>query len=265
VAHSVHLRDEFRLAGVAAEHLDGKTPIEERDAILDRLAAGTIDIVTNCGVLTEGWDQPEVSCLILARPTKSIGLYLQMVGRVLRAAPGKDDAIILDHAGAVFEHGFVDEPIAWRLAANCSAENRAQGSRARGQAPSLATCPECSAVRSEGQPCRFCGWRPQPKPRAVEVADGELGEVDRDRKVRQVAYSDADKLRFYLQLLWIAGQRGYAAGWAWYRFKDRFGHSPPRTNANPIPPDDAVRRWVRHRDIAYSKAKRAREGVPCAP
>jgi DNA repair protein RadD len=63
VAHSVHLRNEFRDAGVLAEHLDGSTPIEERDRILAQLASGTIDVVTNCMVLTEGWDQPRVSCL----------------------------------------------------------------------------------------------------------------------------------------------------------------------------------------------------------
>ena len=74
VAHSVHLRDEFLAAGVRAEHLDGSTPTAERDAILARLAAGETELVTNCMVLTEGWDQPEVSCLVLARPTRHMGL-----------------------------------------------------------------------------------------------------------------------------------------------------------------------------------------------
>jgi DNA repair protein RadD len=105
VAHSIHLRDEFRLSGVRAEHIDGATPKDERDAILARLASGEIEMVTNCMVLTEGWDMPEVSCCILARPTKKMGLYRQMVGRVLRPAPGKTNAIILDHSGAVYLHG----------------------------------------------------------------------------------------------------------------------------------------------------------------
>jgi superfamily II DNA or RNA helicase len=98
VGHSRHIRDEFRRAGVLAEHLDGSTPTDERDRILAQLAAGQIDVVTNAMVLTEGWDSPSVSCLVLARPTKSLGLYRQMVGRVLRPAPGKTDALILDHA-----------------------------------------------------------------------------------------------------------------------------------------------------------------------
>ena len=99
VQHSIHLRDEFRTSGVWAEHIDGKTPKEERDEILKRLSRKEIDLVTNCMVLTEGWDQPEVSCVVLARPTKHMGLYRQMVGRVLRPAEGKSDALVIEHAG----------------------------------------------------------------------------------------------------------------------------------------------------------------------
>ena len=66
-------------------------------------------------VLTEGWDMPDCGCLILARPTKKMGLYRQMVGRVLRPADGKPDAIVLDHSGAVFRHGFVEDHVEWTL------------------------------------------------------------------------------------------------------------------------------------------------------
>ena len=92
VAHSLHIRDEFIKSGVEAEHLDGTIPKPERDAVLARLASGETTLVTNCMVLTEGWDQPEVSCVILARPTRKMGLYRQMVGRVFRPAPGKVNA-----------------------------------------------------------------------------------------------------------------------------------------------------------------------------
>src|SRR5262249_52236114 len=68
VAHSVHIKNEFVNAGVRAEHLDGGTPKDDRDAILARLAAGETQVVSNCMVLTEGWDMPSVGCCILARP-----------------------------------------------------------------------------------------------------------------------------------------------------------------------------------------------------
>jgi DNA repair protein RadD len=105
IAHSVHIAREFVNAGVRAEHLDGGTPIAEREAILARLESGETELVSNCMVLTEGWDMPEVGCCILARPTQQMSLYWQMIGRVLRPAEGKVDAIILDHSGAVFRHG----------------------------------------------------------------------------------------------------------------------------------------------------------------
>ena len=112
-----------------AEHVDGATPKDERDEILKRLSRGDLELVTNCMVLTEGWDQPDVACCVLARPTKSIGLYRQMAGRVIRPAPGKTDALILDHAGAVFQHGFVEDPVIWTLDPDTKAETPAHVTR----------------------------------------------------------------------------------------------------------------------------------------
>ena len=115
VQHSLHIRDEFLKSGVRAAHVDGTMPKANRDAVLGQLASGELELITNCMVLTEGWDMPEVSCCILARPTKKMGLYRQMVGRVLRPAPGKTNATVLDHSGAVFRHGFVEDRGDWTL------------------------------------------------------------------------------------------------------------------------------------------------------
>jgi superfamily II DNA or RNA helicase len=104
VAHSVSIRDEFLKAGVRAEHLDGATPKNERDAILARLASGETELVVNCMVLTEGFDCPPVGCIQLARPTKQMGLYRQMAGRGLRPADNKSNLILIDHGGAVHRH-----------------------------------------------------------------------------------------------------------------------------------------------------------------
>jgi DNA repair protein RadD len=260
VEHSLYIRDEFRRAGAMAEHLDGSTPTAERDQILADLAAGTVEVVTNCMVLTEGWDCPEVACIILARPTKSLGLFRQMAGRGLRPAPGKRDLLLLDHAGTIFEHGFIEESITWTLDEDRRAENRAQTSRAQHRAPELVICPECKAIRREGSPCPSCGWRPQPKPKAVDIAEGELGEVDRQKQVHQRKYSTTDKNNFFRQLLWIARERGYKPGWAAHKFKEKFGTWPPRGSPVPTPPDDATRSWVRSRQIAFAKAKQAEGG-----
>ena len=115
VAHSRHIASEFVKAGVKAEHLDGNTPKSVRDAILGRLAAGDTKVVVNCKVLTEGFDLPDVGCLVLARPTRQQGLYRQMVGRGLRPAEGKSHLVVLDHSGAIYRHGCVEDSIAWTL------------------------------------------------------------------------------------------------------------------------------------------------------
>jgi superfamily II DNA or RNA helicase len=257
VAHSLHIRNEFRRFGVLAEHIDGGTPIEERMAILAGFAAGNVDVVCNCAVLTEGWDRPEASCLIMARPTKSLGLYRQMVGRILRPASGKTDAVILDHSGAVFQHGFPDDDVVWTLHQDRRAENREHAARGRHRAPVLTTCPECSAVRLEGRPCIVCGWHPVKKPNAVEVADGELGEVGRQRVVSAPQYGPLERERFHRQLAGIATQRSYKSGWVAHKYREKFGAWPPTRFVEPLEPSPEVHAWVRSRAIAYAKAMAA--------
>jgi superfamily II DNA or RNA helicase len=101
VAHSVHLTDELIKSGVRAEYVDGTTPQADREAILGRLASGETEVVCNCMILTEGFDLPDIGCIALVRPTRSLGLFRQMIGRGLRPADGKSDVIILDHSGGV--------------------------------------------------------------------------------------------------------------------------------------------------------------------
>lgn len=100
VATSTELARLLSDQGIPAEHLDGTTHPDDRRAILARLASGKTQVVTNCMVLTEGWDEPSVSCMLNCRPTQNRGLFIQMAGRVLRTHPGKADALILDVGGA---------------------------------------------------------------------------------------------------------------------------------------------------------------------
>ncbi len=252
VGHSVHIRDEFRRSGALAEHIDANTPNEERDAILSRLARGEVEIVCNAMVLTEGWDCPSVSCLVMARPTKSLSLYRQMVGRVLRPAPGKDHALIIDHAGATFMHGFAEDEIVWTLGEDDKAANPAHARRGNSPGmPALVQCPECMGVMFEGRGCSLCGWKPRPKAQSFAVRDGVLGEVGRDRQARAVS---EDRRKFYQMLLWIAQQRGRKTGWAYHAYQAKFGAEPKWRDVAPIPADEVTRAWVRHRDIAYAKS-----------
>lgn len=95
---------EFLAAGVKSSVIWGTMPAEDRRLALKQLASGDIEVLVNCMVLTEGFDEPSVSCVIIARPTKSAALYVQMVGRGLRLFPGKLDALVLDVVGASQDH-----------------------------------------------------------------------------------------------------------------------------------------------------------------
>lgn len=99
VATSLAARDAFVAAGVRAEHVDGTTPRDERRGILRHLSTGQVELVCNVGVLTEGFDEPSLGCILIAAPTRSRIKYAQMVGRGTRLYPGKTECLILDLAG----------------------------------------------------------------------------------------------------------------------------------------------------------------------
>lgn len=101
------LAEAMNARGIVTEHLDGTTDKTERKAILARLKTGETQWVTNCAVLTEGFDEPSISCVLVGRPTKFHGLYVQMVGRGTRLYPGKADLLVLDVVGASNRHELV--------------------------------------------------------------------------------------------------------------------------------------------------------------
>lgn len=105
VEHSKQIVERFKNAGISCAHVDAKTAKQEREQILSDFRNGIIKVVSNVEIITEGFDFPECEVVQLARPTKSLSLYLQMVGRVMRPAKGKKEGIVLDNAGLWLEHG----------------------------------------------------------------------------------------------------------------------------------------------------------------
>ncbi|MCG2632855.1 DEAD/DEAH box helicase family protein [Bradyrhizobium sp. WYCCWR 13023] len=260
VRHSIHIRDEFASAGVRAEHIDGGTPMAERDATLGRLACGEVDLVTNCMVLTEGWDMPALGCLILARPTKQMGLYRQMIGRGLRPAPDKANCIVLDHSGATFRLGFAEDFIDWTLDPDLHADNPTHAARGGDfpGGPKIAECPECGAARVGGMACLNCGYLPARSPRAVEVGDGDLGLVDASRRARSDPVDLRIRDEWHGMLAGIAAERGYKPGWVAHQYHTRFGEWPPRTAEAVVrEPSVEVRRWVKSRMIAFARRRKS--------
>jgi len=215
VEHSKHIVDRFREAGVAAEHLDGTMASGERDAILARLESGETRVVSNCAVLCEGWDQPSVKCVVLARPTKSLGLHLQQCGRILRPW-GDVGALILDHAGNIIEHGLPQDERELSL-------DPPRKKKAGDRGPSCKTCEDCFAiVPSATLVCPACGAvfpTSEEREKAKQEQDGELVEV-RSATIEE-------KRAAFDELCATARERGYKGGWVFHRYRERFGVSPP--------------------------------------
>ena len=229
-AHGRILHNEFVINGVAAEYLDGDTPKAEREGILSSAADGKTRVIVNVAVLTEGWDLPVCSCAVIARPTRSEGLYLQMAGRILRPAPDKTDCIILDHGNCARSFGLVDMDREWSL------EDSAMV-RAKCDAPSLTVCKQCFATYLSSLPaCPECGHVPQRKPHEIVQAEGELGEITMSDFERQVREEYADLRR-------VARERGYKPGWAWHLIAARHGDSV----AERYFPKRQLKPWVRQR------------------
>lgn len=212
VGHSRAIVEQFIAAGVRAEHLDGTTDDDERAAILARLATGETTVVANFGVLTEGWDLPRCKCVILARPTKSTGLYLQMAGRGLRP-DGDTPALLLDHAGCVLAHGFPQDDREWSL------ESR----RKRAGAAPVKVCPSCYASLPSGTlTCPECGHVFEAPPREeIETVDGALVQV-----VPPATLPVAVRREWYEQQVATAKSRGWKLGAARHRYREKFGGWP---------------------------------------
>ena len=121
--------------------------------------------------------------------------------------------------------------------------------------PTLTTCPECKAMRYEGQSCPLCHWRAVAKAKPVAVADGELGEVGRDRRITAL---QQNRLAFHRQLTWVARKRGYKDGWVAHKYREKFGDWPRQRSVSPMQPEPATLSWMRSRAIAYAKSRAVR-------
>ena len=209
IAHAEHVAASFNRAGIPAGTLLGET--RDRDQVVAAFAAGNLQVLVTVDVVSEGFDIPAAGCAILLRPTQSLGLYLQQVGRVLRPAPNKAAAIVLDHVGNVHRHGWPDDFREWSL------DDRERRTRANGDgdaAPTVRTCPECFAAFKPAPLCPCCGAACAPPPRLIRQQDGELRELK--RKAVQQRVSERKKAQTLQQLIAVGQARGMRnpVGWA---------------------------------------------------
>jgi superfamily II DNA or RNA helicase len=219
IDHSRHIVARFAAAGIAAEHVDGNTPPDERAAILDRLRTGETLIVSNVDIITEGYDLPSLSCAILARPTVSLTKALQMIGRIMRPTAGKSDAIVLDHAACTIRHGLPSEPRVWSL----------EGREQRRADSGVRVCSYCFAVSRAKVRCDQCGEAFPVEHRTNTIKRERRGDLIRAAaRAKAARTSEADKVRIFHELRAVGQRKNYKPGWAYWQFRLKFGEGPPR-------------------------------------
>jgi len=249
-AHAKALQDEFMHAGVSAGYIDGETPNDERHAIFDAMTAGAMRVLCSVDVVSMGWDMPEASCGIIARPTKSIARYLQMVGRIMRIHPLKRDAWVIDHAGAVDELGFADDPQPWSLDGKSKIQERKAAAKAE---PNPIECSQCHRVFKPAKICPGCGHDMGGRAaKAIEAHQAELQEIDRKTREPKKA-TMADKQAWWSGFLHMARERGKSDRWVLAQYKSKFGVWPRGLVDTPLPPTPEVVSWEHSQRIRWAK------------
>ena len=241
VDHARHVAEEFHRRGISCRTIFGDTPKEERDAIIAAFKRGEIRALASMGVLTTGFNAPAIDLIALLRPTKSAGLYVQMVGRGTRLAPGKENCLVLDFAGNVRRHGPID-----------LVRPKRPGEGGGGDAPTK-VCPECDTIIAlSATECPDCGY--EFPAREVKIAPTAAAlpvlspKAPQWLQVSGVSYSRHDKRggRPSLKVTYSCGLTSYSEwvciehqGYARQKAADWWRKRAPGTKV-PLSVDEAI-------------------------
>jgi DNA repair protein RadD len=251
LGHARKLADEFNSRGVVCGYVDAYTDRRARNELGEAFRARQVQVICSVGTLTTGIDW-DVRCIILARPTKSEILYVQIIGRGLRTGVGKDHCLILDHSDTTLRLGFVTD-IHHEELDDGKPNRSAKASVAEEKKPR--ECPACKALKNT-HVCPSCGFAPQ-RQSQLKVRDGELVELD----YRKGKTPIGDKQSVYSGLLFYAGSRGYKKGWAAQQYRQAFGVWPRGLAERPVPPTIEQSQWIKSRQIAFAKGRANAENI----
>ena len=209
VKHAHHVAEQFRNAGIPAYALDSGTDRTIRRKALKDFRNGFIKVLASCDIFGEGLDVPAVEAGILLRPTQSLALYIQQIGRCLRTFEGKTHALIFDHAGNVLRFGLPSEDRQWSLTGTESTK------RAKKATLTVRVCAKCFSASRAGTPvCSNCGHPFEVSPREVAHKDGELQEITPEMLARKADRRMQGRARTLEELEVFGRMKGFAPGWA---------------------------------------------------
>lgn len=222
INHSKHIEKMFNDAGIPTKHCDADSTDQERDDVIKQLESGEIKVITNVGIFCTGVDIPSVSCIMMARPTKSYSLFIQQAGRGTRPAKDKSDFLLLDNAGNILRHGFIeDEP-------ECNLDGKEIN-----PITLIKICEVCfGAFRRNLNKCPHCGHEKSQaeKEREIKQQEGELVRIQKENYLVE-----------YKRLQRVRKEKQFKRGWIYHQMKDKFGEKV----AEQFCPKRVVPDWVK--------------------
>ena len=250
VSHSKALVAEFNKYGIHAEHLDAHHEDDERSDVLRRFRNGDTRVLSNVALYTEGTDIPEIECVVLARPTKSLGFHLQMIGRGARPNNGKKNFIVLDHGGNIERLGFYEEEIDWSL----DGKKIGFKKKPKPKEKKIMTCKVCAA-QFIGPVCTVCGKRVEDWGKQIEAVEAELVKLKGSSKA-----TTEEKRKWYSMFEYEKRRLGKSHSWLLAQYKSKFNVWPRGMDElGPIEPDHVVKNWLTSQRIRWIKRKQKEE------
>lgn len=262
IAHCEMLAKKFVNVGVKAAPLHVRQSQPKRDEVVRQFKAGQLQVLVNVSIASYGFDSPEVACVQICRPTKSIVLHLQMIGRGMRPKPDGGGCLVLDHAGNVRRLGFADDLFRWRL----DEKKQATENWSRNQASSEAKeskeheCEKCHYLFKGSRVCPKCGWEIPFTARDVDTVDADLVRIGKNLFNKLPEGFPKHEI-FYAMLRHFAEEKGYKPTWAAAQYKNKCGAWPPFpwNNHAMVPCNERVRNWILGQQIRYAKGRKKRE------
>jgi superfamily II DNA or RNA helicase len=252
LAHAKKIQGQFAEAGINMGYVEANTDAPERQFLLDQMSQGKLAGIVSVGTMTTGVDA-DVRCVVLARPTKSEPLFVQMIGRGLRTAPGKEKCVILDHADNHARLGFVTDIHHEELRKGKEKPKPKQHEKPE-RLPR--ECPSCGTLRTRG-PCPGCGFEPT-RQSDLEFEEGVLREITPQPKPERESKPNWNKQDFWSMALWLDRQRGRGGKLAKGLYKGHFGVWPRNLVDTPLEPTEKFFSYEKSRRIAYAKSQEAR-------
>jgi superfamily II DNA or RNA helicase len=260
IAHCEALAERYRHVGIKAAALHTGLEQNERDDIVAAFKAQRVQVLVNVSIASYGFDAPSVTCIQACRPTKSIVLWLQMLGRGMRVGHGP--CLVLDHAGNTQNLGFADDLYRWTLdEGKAAAHNWSRDERSNEDEESKShECGQCHHIFKRSRVCPMCGWKVPFSKRDVDTVEADLVRIGKNTAEPLPEGWPSHEV-FFGMLRHHAEARGYSPMWAVHKFEEKSKCKPPYdwNNHAKVPPNERVKNWIRSRQIAYAKSRQKAE------